>query len=182
MKTNKIKVVFSIFLIFTFLAGWYFYVMNPTTPYREYMISFNQQPTANSNQPTNHNATNHNATNHPVTITDNASENIKKTPIMIEDASRDQPPYNSNMYSGFDPTSQYVGVFTNLDQIHQSTSYSELSENPMDSNWGGVLYTKNAVDSGKYNENQVVPYGYNPENGVGISTSVHNSSMKSVYA
>jgi hypothetical protein len=27
----------------------------------------------------------------------------------------------------------------------------------MDENWGGVLYTKQAVDSGKYKENEVVP-------------------------
>ena len=27
----------------------------------------------------------------------------------------------------------------------------------MDDNWGGVLYTKQAVDLGKYKENEVVP-------------------------
>jgi len=27
----------------------------------------------------------------------------------------------------------------------------------MDTNWGGVLHTKSAVDSGKYKENEVIP-------------------------
>jgi hypothetical protein len=29
----------------------------------------------------------------------------------------------------------------------------------MDDNWGGVLFTKDAVDSGKYKENEVIPQG-----------------------
>lgn len=154
------KTIFSIFVIITFLAGWYFYVMNTSTPYMEYMDNIQ----SNSKEATD------------------VSNNVLPTPFEVQDANRDQPPYNANMYAGFDPTSQYVGVFTNLDKIHQSTEFSELSENPMDSNWGGVLYTKQAVDSGKYDENLVVPYGYNPELGIGNSTSIHNGAMKSVFA
>ena len=52
----------------------------------------------------------------------------------------------------------HIGQYTVLDAIHDSTYKGQsLSENPMDSNWGGVLYTKDAVDTGKYKENEVVP-------------------------
>ena len=32
-----------------------------------------------------------------------------------------------------------------------------VSDNPMDTNWGGVVYTHNTVDSGKYKDREVVP-------------------------
>lgn len=77
--------------------------------------------------------------------------------VTAEDASRDNPPYNSGNYPGFDPNNQYVGTYTNLDTIHDSTHRTgELSDNPMDTNWGGVMFTEKAVDSGKYEENTVV--------------------------
>ena len=36
-------------------------------------------------------------------------------------------------------------------------SYKQISirDNPMDPNWGGVLYTQGKVESGKYDENNV---------------------------
>ena len=77
-------------------------------------------------------------------------------PIAPEDASRDNPPYNQNMVSGFDPYGLYVGRFTNLDEIHQSTMKQGVcSDNQMDPNWCGVMYSQQAVDSGKYAENEV---------------------------
>jgi hypothetical protein len=79
-----------------------------------------------------------------------------KGPMKIMDASRDNN-YNTDMYAGFDPYGQHVGQYTTLDKIHDSTRQGEWSENPMDPNWGGVMYTKQAVDSGKYKENEVSP-------------------------
>jgi hypothetical protein len=74
------------------------------------------------------------------------------------DANMDNPPWNSNTYNGFDPTGQDIGRYTALDAIHDSTFKGQsLSDNPMDDNWGGVLYTKAAVDLGKYADNQIVP-------------------------
>ena len=79
-------------------------------------------------------------------------------PIPVTDASREHAPWNNNQYQGFDPTGQNVGQYTTLDALHNSTFQGKpLSENPMDGNWGGVIYTKQAVDSGKYKENEVVP-------------------------
>lgn len=168
MKSKIVKPVFFIFLFLTFLAGWYFYIINPTAHYIEYMDNMNMQTEITTTD----------ITQNPV----DQSNNIVPTPFMVQDANRDDLTYNTNMYAGFDPTSQYVGVYTNLDKIHESTSYSELSDNPMDSNWGGVLYTKDAVDSGKYADNVVMPYGSDPQRGFGISTSINMNNMKSVFA
>lgn len=83
---------------------------------------------------------------------------VSQPPIKLTDSSTEHPPWNQNQYSGFDPTGQYIGVYTTLDALHDSTYKGKsLSENPMDENWGGVIYTKQAVDSGKYKENEVVP-------------------------
>ena len=80
-------------------------------------------------------------------------------PIKISDSSRDDLPYNQNMYAGYDPLGSYIGEYTNIDAIHDSTSLvNSFSENPMDDNWGGVLYTQNAIDSGKYAEDNVSIY------------------------
>lgn len=79
--------------------------------------------------------------------------------VPYEDANRAKPPYNQGYY-GFDPTSQYVGKYTVLDQIHDSTKTENadgLSNNPMDPNWGGVLFTAEKVASGVYEGNSVQP-------------------------
>ena len=75
------------------------------------------------------------------------------------DAIRDRPPYNQGFFA-FDPTSQYVGRYTVVDQIHDSTKNSGengLSDNPMDQNWGGAVFTNKQIDSGKYKEDEVQP-------------------------
>lgn len=77
--------------------------------------------------------------------------------INAMDASRANG-FNNNMYPGFDPTSLYVGRFTNIDEIHHSTNkpFSQGgSLNPADSNWTGVIDTQTAVDKGVYKENEV---------------------------
>ena len=196
MKSKIAKPIFFIFLLITFLAGCYFYIMNPSKVYFEHMDNMSMPYQAEQYQqiqqfdPKYQDPSTkpklHHQQNPPYIIpSQNPSKEKNKTPVNIQDASRENTNYNTNMYAGFDPTSQYVGVYTNLDQIHQSTSFSELSDNPMDANWGGVLYTKQAVDSGKYEENNVVPYGYDPKRGVGISTSINSGNghdVKSVFA
>jgi hypothetical protein len=75
------------------------------------------------------------------------------------DASRENG-YNQNMYPGFDPQGLYIGRITETDVIHNSTKNDQLSDNPMDDNWGGVLYTQKKIDEGKYVENEVRPVSY----------------------
>lgn len=83
---------------------------------------------------------------------------ISRTPIQIIDANQDNPPWNTGGFDEFDPYGQHIGQYTVIDAIHDATYKGKsLSENPMDDNWGGVLYTKDAVDSGKYKDREVVP-------------------------
>lgn len=49
-----------------------------------------------------------------------AQNNLKyqvKSPSLLVDASRNNPPYNTNSYPGFDPQNQTVGELTVLDTI-----------------------------------------------------------------
>lgn len=82
----------------------------------------------------------------------------------VVDASRQNPPYNANNYPGFDPRGQYMGRYTDIDQVHNSTmntaATNGISDNPMDPNWGGITITQKSVDSGKYKENEVRPVMY----------------------
>ena len=80
---------------------------------------------------------------------------IARTPAPVIDSNIDHPPYNKGQYTGFDPLGLSVGVYTTLDQIHDSTSNQVISDNPMDPNWGGVLHTQKQIESGKYDENTV---------------------------
>ena len=58
------------------------------------------------------------------------------------------PNYNKNSYPGFDTMNQYIGVETPLDNMFHEKD--KISDNPMDKNWGGVGYSQEMVDSGKY--------------------------------
>jgi len=106
---------------------------------------------------------------------------IRKNPIEPSDATRDNPPYNENNYNSFDPYGQYVGVYTTIDAIHDSTDDNIISDNPMDPNWGGVEATQKSVDSGKYEGNNVVkPLLYQPkmafiplDNGMGLPKDIY---------
>jgi hypothetical protein len=87
-------------------------------------------------------------------ITSNLNVGVNTTPIEVADATRDFG-YNQNNYAGFDPYGLYVGRVTDVDQVAISTEKEAVSDNPMDPNWGGVLHTQSAVESGKYDENIV---------------------------
>ncbi len=83
----------------------------------------------------------------------------------VIDSNLKNPPYNKGNYNGFDPYGLQVGVYNDLDKIHNSTALSKISDNPLDPNWGGVEYTQTAVDMGKYKENEVTkPIYYTPKN------------------
>lgn len=90
-----------------------------------------------------------------VPIIDSTGHTDKTRPVNIIDASRMNAPFNQGNYPGFDPTGLYVGVYTNVDKVHESTEQVPVSDNPMDTNWGGVLFTQKAIQSGKYKDNEV---------------------------
>jgi len=62
--------------------------------------------------------------------------------------------FNSNLYPGFDPQDQYVGLNTPLDKMFQEKE--DISDNPMDDNWGGRKFTDAEIKSGKYKGNEVI--------------------------
>lgn len=84
-------------------------------------------------------------------------------PVQISDSSDDNPPFNQNQYSGFDSHNFHEGEYTILDQIHDSTAKLKISDNPMDPNWGGVEYSRQAVESGKYADREVGKQTMNPK-------------------
>jgi hypothetical protein len=84
--------------------------------------------------------------------------------IQRTDASRANLPYNKDQYPGFDPTGQYIGKYTNIDAVHDSTNAKKISDNPMDSKWAGIVYTQQMVDSGKYVDREITkPSFFNPK-------------------
>jgi len=72
----------------------------------------------------------------------------------LADATRNDPPYNTYSYPGFDGQNQNIGATTPLDKMFHETG-SKVSDNPMDTNWGGLEYTQSLVDAGYYEGDQV---------------------------
>lgn len=62
----------------------------------------------------------------------------------IFDANQDVPPYNQGGPIGFDPENQYIGLKTPIDQIGFQ---GDKSPSPMDTNWGGIKYTRSHIGS-----------------------------------
>jgi hypothetical protein len=93
------------------------------------------------------------------------------------DASRESKIYNVNNYPGFDPYNQGQGIYTNIDAVHDSTKTAdELSDNPMDENWGGVMYTEEKVKSGKYDDYNIFrPSLVQPKFSYGENVSLNGS-------
>lgn len=59
--------------------------------------------------------------------------NEKVTKLL--DASRDDPPYNTNSNPGFDPKMQRIGMNTPLDKLHNKGLINSSNPNAMDPNW-----------------------------------------------
>jgi len=75
--------------------------------------------------------------------------------VKMMDASRDDPKFNQSPYNSFDAHGQHVGQITEVDKIHYSTMNEAVSKNPMDTNWGGVTHTQQAVEKGHYEDREV---------------------------
>lgn len=58
--------------------------------------------------------------------------------------------FNKGGIPGYDPMNQYIGETTPLDQMFHENESNNVSDNAMDTNWGGVEYSRQQVDSGKY--------------------------------
>ena len=92
----------------------------------------------------------------PTDLQGGLSPNIPYSPaptalVQMMDASRDNPPFNNQMYDGFDPLNFNMGDYTSQDAAFRAKELtSKYSDNPMDSNWGGIKYSESIVDSGAY--------------------------------
>ena len=91
----------------------------------------------------------------PISGLSMSQQTTNKTLLM--DAGRNDPPYNTKSYPGFDPMNQYIGLDTPLDEINH-TDINGKSPNPMDTNWGGHEFTKKLIDEGYYEEENVKIY------------------------
>ena len=81
---------------------------------------------------------------------------VKPIPKQLTDATRNDPPYNTNSYPGIDPTNQDIGEYTMLDEYHEIGESLPQSADPMDPNWGGVKYTSDQIKAGVYKDNEVL--------------------------
>jgi hypothetical protein len=87
---------------------------------------------------------------------------VSPNPTLLVDATRNDPPYNTNSLPSYDQTDYYVGTTTPLDKMDNNNNtqeenmlYAGPSANPMDPNWGGADYTQGLVDKGYYTDNEV---------------------------
>jgi hypothetical protein len=76
----------------------------------------------------------------------------------LMDSNRNDPPFNTNSYPGFDATGFNMGDVTPLDLMNYIQQDSGMSPNPMDPNWGGPKFTQHLIDSGYYEGDQVSLY------------------------
>jgi hypothetical protein len=92
----------------------------------------------------------------PTDLQGGLSPNVPYSPapaalVQMMDASRDNPPFNNQMYDGFDPLNFNMGDYTPQDAAFRAKELTmKYSDNPMDSNWGGRQYTESVVASGAY--------------------------------
>ena len=92
----------------------------------------------------------------PVDLQGGLSANVPYSPapaalVQMMDASRDNPPFNNEMYDGFDPLNFNMGDYTVHDAAFREKELTmKYSDNPMDANWGGRQYTESVVASGAY--------------------------------
>ena len=85
-------------------------------------------------------------------------EDAYPNPTLLVDATRNDPPYNSQSYPAHDQTSYYIGTTTPLDVMNMKQEAAPVSPDPMDPNWGGSDYTQSLVDKGYYKDNEVNIY------------------------
>ena len=92
----------------------------------------------------------------PTDLQGGLSPNVHYSPapaalVQMMDASRDNPPFNNQMYDGFDPLNFNMGDYTPQDAAFRAKELTmKYSDNPMDSNWGGKQFSESAVASGIY--------------------------------
>ena len=94
----------------------------------------------------------------PTDLQGGLSPNVPYSPapaalVQMMDASRDNPPFNNQMYDGFDPLNFNIGDYTSQDAAFRAKELTmQYSDNPMDANWGGMEYSRSLAGSGLYSD------------------------------
>jgi hypothetical protein len=96
----------------------------------------------------------------PISIMNVMNTESMSSPIPVLDANNETSPFNVNNYPGFDYNGLNVGEFTKSEEVHNSTKYDKINDNAMDSNWVGVIKSRESVANGKYIENEVGKISY----------------------
>ena len=92
-------------------------------------------------------------------MTDDISQKLLyPNPTLLVDATRNDPPYNTNSYPAYDESSYYIGTTTPLDVMNIKQEELPKSPDAMDPNWGGAAYTQSLVDAGYYKDDEVQIY------------------------
>ena len=76
---------------------------------------------------------------------------------LLHDATRNDPPFNTNSYPSFDPHNQDIGKHTVLDEYGTIGQTQQKSANALDPNWDPE-YERQAIKAGNYKENEVYRY------------------------
>jgi len=71
--------------------------------------------------------------------------NVTNTENPMKDATKDNPPYNVDHFSGVDTENQNIGIKTKLDEV-----ILEATINPMASAWKGDAATKASIKNGDF--------------------------------
>lgn len=93
-----------------------------------------------------------------IDTTTGAGKNRLPPITKLMDSNRNDPPYNTNSYPGFDASGFNMGDITPLELLNFIQQDSGMSPNPMDPNWGGPKFTQHLIDSGYYEGDQVSIY------------------------
>ena len=159
--SNVIYMLNLIFIIITLLAGIYFCMNHKPSKYTEFL---DWQRSQGIRCPVLYLQKTYDAQGKPVyKVRPSVSDlqgglpptGTSPNPTSLIDATRNDPPYNTNSYPAYDQSSFYVGSTTPLDQMDETQDGLLYSPNAMDTNWGGAEFTQTLVDKGYYAGNEV---------------------------
>jgi len=119
----------------------------------------NNHPVEISPQSSNNNNNNHQVEISPQSSNNNNNHQVEISPQSSNNNDGESLPttmaYPNTEYAAFDPLNEDINHYEYVAKEFASSQPDGLSDNPMDPNWGGVMYTQNMIKSGKYNDNNV---------------------------
>ena len=91
---------------------------------------------------------------HPTDVLTKTSDDLRQASTNA-DFITDSAAYPGSGYAAYDPLTEDINHYEYVAKEFASSQPNGLSDNPMDPNWGGVMYTQNVIKSGKYNDNNI---------------------------